>query len=540
MDDIHYEQLLRWCVTTLKLREIVESRVPMKSTYGGEIVPDHEPTPPKSDWVISIEGKLAQGCRDNVTSSWAEHSIYRFPCYLKNGEDKAWVPQIVSLGPYHHGGEHLHHMEQHKWRCLHRILKRSRQGIGLYLDSVKKVEQKARACYEGRISMSSDEFVEMMVLDGCFVIEMIHGFDMGFEELGYPRNDPVFSKKQGSIHQIQQDMIMLENQIPLEILDRLLGLQLGNPSQKKSVTKRATRFFFSLLPTSYIESSNKFEFNPLNDHGMVHCLEVFRNCLVGLGPKRHMTRLRSFGHKRFTRCLTELREAGIKIMENNARLGDIEFKDGILKIPPLEIHKWTRSLFLNLIAFEQSHFDCSNYITSYVIFMHHLINSPEDVRYLRNHGIIYHYLESDAQVAEFFIWLCQELSLDVRDNCLQDVSYDLEIYYRGASRQEAINSIVFDSIFGTNGLGIHTPDISPLAHLWSMLRMLRAVLARLWSMSTWRAFLTRKWNAWVAILKNKYFDNPWSIISLIAAFVLLVLTFMQTFYAVYAYYRPRS
>ncbi|KAF8041861.1 hypothetical protein BT93_A0452 [Corymbia citriodora subsp. variegata] len=288
------------------------------------------------------------------------------------------------------------------------------------------------------------------------------------------------------------------------------------------------------MPTFYMD------FNPLYDHGMVHCLEVLRNCLVRLGPKRHMTRLRSFDHKRFTRCLTELREAGIKIMKNNARLGNIEFKDGILKIPSLEIHKWTRSLFLNLIAFEQSHFGCSKYITSYVIFMHHLINSPEDVRYLRNHGIIYHYLESDAQVAEFFIWLCQELSLDVRDNCLQDVSYDLEIYYLGANYLDAIDSIVVHSISRAFGPAFHTPDMCIgflLAQLWSMLR---AVLAHLWSMSLLRAFVTRKWNAWVAILKNKYFDNPWSIISLIAAFALLVLTFIQTLYAVYAYYRPRS
>ncbi|KAI3497878.1 hypothetical protein L1887_33477 [Cichorium endivia] len=39
---------------------------------------------------------------------------------------------------------------------------------------------------------------------------------------GYPRCDPVFAMR-GSMHSIQRDMIMLENQIPLFILDRLLG-----------------------------------------------------------------------------------------------------------------------------------------------------------------------------------------------------------------------------------------------------------------------------------------------------------------------------
>ncbi|XP_039158364.1 UPF0481 protein At3g47200-like [Eucalyptus grandis] len=183
---VYDKELLAWYVITLKLRGTVESRLPKKSTYGGEIVSAYEPRPPGSEWVISIEEKLAQ----------------------------AWVPQIVSLGLYHHGEEHLRHLEQHKWRCLHRVLKRSGQGIALYLDSVKKVEWRARACYEGRISMSRNKFVEMMVLDGCFVIEMFLGFAEGFGKLGYAFNDPVFSM-QGSILQIQRDMIMLENQILL-------------------------------------------------------------------------------------------------------------------------------------------------------------------------------------------------------------------------------------------------------------------------------------------------------------------------------------
>ncbi|KAF8012363.1 hypothetical protein BT93_I0496 [Corymbia citriodora subsp. variegata] len=517
MAAIRYKELLGWYVITLKLRETVESQLPKKSTYAGEIVPHYEARPPKSEWVISIEGKIEQGGQDNLPGSWAKLSIYRIPRYFKNGEDKDWIPQIVSLGPYHHRDKHLRHMERHKWRCLHRILERS--------DSVKKVEQRARVCYEGRISMSHDKFVEMMVLDGCFVIEMFQGCVEGFKKLGYPPDDPVFSNKRGSILHIQRDMIMLENQIPLFILDRLLGLQLGNPNQKKRVAELAVKFFFPLLPKFWFnreDCCNTLEFDPLYDHGEVHCLEVFRRSLLRLGPKRPKTKPWDLINRRFTRCLTELREAGIKIRGRYARLGDIKFKDGILKIPPLKIHKWTRSLFLNLIAFEQSHFDCGNHVTSYVIFMNELINSPEDVRYLCNCRIIDHYLESDAQVAELFNWLCQEVALDITDSCLRDVSYDLEMYYFGAMSLDTLHSIV-----GTD---------DPTICTWYM--YFRFFLALCWSML--RAFLTRKWNAWVAILKNKYFDNPWSIISLIAAFVLLVLTFMQTVYTVYAYYKLPS
>lgn len=534
------ELFLGWYILTFKLRETVKSRLLKKSTYGGEIVPDHKPRPPKSEWVISIgeklsiEEKLARGRQDNVPGSWANLSIYRIPRYLKHGEEKAWVPQIVSLGPYHHSDEHLHHMELHKWRCLHRILERSGKGIGLYLDSVKKVERRARACYEGRISMSRDDFVEMMVLDGCFVIEMFQGFAEGFEKLGYPPNDPVFSMRE-SIRQTRQDMIMLENQIPLFILDRLLGLQLGDPNQKEKerVAKLALQFFspligiprFDIIGTSLVRETvhfidrdlrEKLTFDPLYDHGKVHCLEVVRRSLLHLGLKQPKTKQWSQSRGRLTFRLRKLQEAGIQIRKRLAdSWGDIQFENGILEIPPIEIHEGTRSLFLNLIAFEQSHFNCSHCVTSYVIFMHNLIISPEEVRYLRVKRIIKHCLGSDAEVVDLFQRLCQEVAFDRNDSFLQEIYHRLEVYYYG----------ILPSEF----------DVHRSAPRWVELKLL---LIFFWSL--WRTVLICKWNAWVAILKNKYFDNPWSIISLIAAFILLVLTFIQSFYTVYAYYRLRS
>ncbi|KAL3722079.1 hypothetical protein ACJRO7_034436 [Eucalyptus globulus] len=461
MAAIHNKELfLGWYLITLKLRETVKSRLPKKSTYGGEIVPDYERRPPESEWVVSIEEKLEQGRQDHVPSSWAKLSIYRFPHYLKNGEDKAWVPQIVSLEPYHYGEEHLRHMDRHKWRCLHRILERSNQKIDLYLDSVKKVEKKVRACYEGTISMSRDEFVEMMVLDSCFVIELFQGFTKGFEKLGYPRNDPVFSMRR-LILEIQRDMIMLENQIPLFILNRLLRLQLSDPNQKGCVAKLAIQFFDPLMPTQTIRPSHKrLEFNPLYNHDTVHYLEGFRRSLLHLGPKRSKTKQWPQSREKLTFCLTNLCEDGIEIrLSYPNSFWDIQFEQGILKISRLEIHEGTGSLFLNLIAFEQSHFDCENHITSYVIFMHNLISSPEDVQYLRCRGIIEHCLGSDAEVVDLFNRLCQGVAFDIKNSYLYDLSKKVDRYYLVK---------------------------------WLSLR----------------AALAQKWNAWRAILKSKYFDNP--------------------------------
>ncbi|XP_062102652.1 UPF0481 protein At3g47200-like [Humulus lupulus] len=528
------KELLSWYLITLKLRETVESGVTTspapnsaKSAEFSEQPQNHvqkqqhKPTEslqvvlkqdgdniedelksPDSEWVISIIEKLEQAQQDDFVGSWAKLCIYRVPHYLREGDDKAYFPQIVSLGPYHHGKRRLRQMDRHKWRSLHQCLKRNNQDIKLYLDSIKELEEKTRACYEGTITLSSNEFVEMMVLDGCFVLELFRGAAGGFKHLGYPRNDPIFAMR-GSMHSIQRDMIMLENQLPLFILERLLELQLGDPDKRVLVSKLALQFFDPLMPTdeplsksyrSKLESSmgyNAATFDPLSDQGALHCLDVFRRSLLrrGLQPEprvwmkrwSHSHRVADKRRQQLIHCVTELREAGVKFKKRKTdRFWDVKFKNGILEIPRLLIHDGTKSLFLNLIAFEQCHFDSGNDITSYVIFMDNLINSPEDVGYLHYCGIIEHWLGSDSEVADLFNRLCQEVVFDINDSYLSRLSADVNRYYN------------------------------------------------------------HRWNAWRASLRHNYFSNPWAIISFVAAVVLLVLTFAQTFYGVYSFYRPSN
>ncbi|XP_057500640.1 UPF0481 protein At3g47200-like [Actinidia eriantha] len=455
---------------------------------------------PESEWVITIKDKLEQARLEDVASAWVKLCIYRVPQCLREGDDKAYIPQTVSLGPYHHGRRRLRSMERHKWRALHHVLKRTHHDIKMYLDSIKEVEEKARDCYEGKITLSSNEFVEMMVLDGCFVLELFRGATEGFKRLGYNRNDPVFAMR-GSMHSIQRDMIMLENQLPLFVLDRILGLQYGQPEQRGMVAKLAVRFFDPLMPTDEPLSKsdmNKLEFSlgqattfdPFSDQGGLHCLDVFRRSLLRTGPKpepriwikrwSHARRVADKRRQQLIHCVTELSDSGIKFKKRKTdRFWDVKFKNGILRIPRLLIHDGTKSLFLNLISFEQCHLDSSNDITSYVIFMDNLINSPADVAYLHQQGIIEHWLGSDAEVAELFNRLCEEVVFDFNDSYLSRLS-------------EQVNQ-----------------------------------------------YCNYRWNAWRASLKHTYFNNPWAIISFVAAVVLLLLTLAQTFYGVYGYYNPR-
>ncbi|CAA0385423.1 unnamed protein product [Arabidopsis thaliana] len=477
---VFYKDMLSWYLLTLKIREKLETQnqesvlvnqdqnlpgLPeitrsdqdqnihnneqTQSDPGKIYLIKESPNDSRDDWVISITDKLEQAHRDDDTTLWGKLCIYRVPYYLQENDNKSYFPQTVSLGPYHHGKKRLRSMDRHKWRAVNRVLKRTNQGIKMYIDAMRELEEKARACYEGPLSLSSNEFIEMLVLDGCFVLELFRGAVEGFTELGYARNDPVFAMR-GSMHSIQRDMSKLENSL----------------ARDKS-------------------------FDPFADMGELHCLDVFRRSLLRSSPKpeprltrkrwSRNTRVADKRRQQLIHCVTELKEAGIKFRRRKTdRFWDIQFKNGYLEIPRLLIHDGTKSLFLNLIAFEQCHIDSSNDITSYIIFMDNLIDSHEDVSYLHYCGIIEHWLGSDSEVADLFNRLCQEVVFDTEDSYLSRLSIEVNRYY------------------------------------------------------------DHKWNAWRATLKHKYFNNPWAIVSFCAAVILLVLTFSQSFYAVYAYYKPPS
>ncbi|XP_020110126.1 UPF0481 protein At3g47200-like [Ananas comosus] len=521
------KELLSWYLITLKLKETVEANLskssapatptsdlgarpqPLLLTQGEEGGEERSPsariarspTPgPDAEWVISIREKLEQARQVDSACPWAKLSIYRVPKSLREGDERSYVPQVVSLGPFHHGRRRLRDMEPHKWRALHCVLGRTGHDVRAYLDAVRPLEDRVRACYEGGArGLPSNELVLSLVLDGTFALELFRGAaageEGGFAALGYSRRDPVFAMR-GAMHSVQRDMIMLENQIPLFVLDRLLGVQAGRPDQTGHVAPLAVRFLDPLMPTDEpllrtdrTRMAAAAEFDPLSGSGL-HCLDVFRQSLLRAGPQpapprpwhKRWSQTRRVADRRrqqLIHCVSELREAGIRCRRRKTdRFWDIAFEDGVLRIPRILIHDGTKSLFLNLIAFEQCHMDTTNNITSYVIFMDNLINSEDDVRYLHDRGIIEHWLGNEREVADLFNRLCQEVVFDINDSYLSGLSEQVNRYYN------------------------------------------------------------HKWSTWTATLKHNYFGNPWAIISLVAAVVLLLLTFTQTFYSVYGYYEP--
>ncbi|KAJ7962052.1 hypothetical protein O6P43_017329 [Quillaja saponaria] len=142
--------------------------------------------------------------------------IYRVAPKLRQVNAEAYTPQLISIGPFHHGKPQFKAMETRKERYYCEFLKRikSDRPFGKFKDYI--VENGIWNCYAD-ISMPDDkEFANMIELDAVFIM----GFFLRLKEEDQHKDDYVLSTpwlKEG----ICLDLILLENQLPIHVLNEL-------------------------------------------------------------------------------------------------------------------------------------------------------------------------------------------------------------------------------------------------------------------------------------------------------------------------------
>jgi hypothetical protein len=194
----------------------------------------------KRAWVVDVEKTLASADASVEVSRWQRHSIYRVPTCIKDLNAKAYRPQVVSLGPLHHGDGALRPMEEHKRRALGHLLRRAKKPLEEFAAAVEEAAEQLESAYldlldedRWRGAGGRETFLEMMIVDGCFVLEVIRAAWSGGKSVGdYAPNDPIFSRH-GVLYMvpyIRRDMLMLENQLPLLLLAKLVAVGTGKPA----------------------------------------------------------------------------------------------------------------------------------------------------------------------------------------------------------------------------------------------------------------------------------------------------------------------
>ncbi|XP_073056184.1 UPF0481 protein At3g47200-like [Primulina eburnea] len=466
-------------------------------------------------WVIKINSELNNMSNTSTQSAqWSKRSIYRVSACVTDLNKKAYQPQMVSIGPYHHGEENLRPMEEHKHRALLHFLKRSKKPLQSFIDELTPVVQDLKDAYDQltdpKWHKDTEAFIKLMIMDGCFILEILRttsqpqpqpqpqpqsqpqptttdGGDDKTTDHNYAANDPIFSShgRLNIVPYLKRDMLMLENQIPILVLKKLVDVQNDekqvsvqnvNPSKKgKDLTKAILSFFSqaSVKNTGFDKC--------------LHILDVYRKSLLqddhhhGDKDQIHTDQPHhdsNQGGDEIIRSATELIEAGIQIKESKTRsLKDISFRKGVLKLPLIVVDDALESLYLNLIAFERFHVGAGNEITSYIFFMDNIIDNARDVSLLHSCGVIQNALGSDKAVANLFNSLSKDVTLDPKSS--------LDMVHKKVSR-----------------------------------------------------YCQRPWHKWRANLMHTYFTNPWAILSVVAAIFLFALTIIQTVYSTLSYVNP--
>ncbi|XP_042486588.1 UPF0481 protein At3g47200-like [Macadamia integrifolia] len=330
----------------------------------------------------SIRTKLAVR-RSNPSLAVPISCIYRVHKRIRKMNEDAYTPDIVSIGPYHRGMENLQAMEDLKLQYLQTLLDRTRERTSLeeYVEALKKLEDEARGCYSEPIKLSSNEFIEMMLFDGFFIIELFRK-NFNSQYFRIDDNDLIFySKSRSAI--VVRDLVLLENQIPMSILEKLFNLSMDPKHDSLPLIKMALYFFSGLIP----QAMHKYPQNKDNIEVVAHnhLLDLLAYTLDSSLRVVKMPDLRTTVES--LPCVTELLCSGVKFKKSpiyNGSLIDIKYNEGVIEIPQLCVHDFTESFFRNLMAYEQYRFGGTPYITSYATLMDYLINSVDDVAFLRD------------------------------------------------------------------------------------------------------------------------------------------------------------
>ncbi|XP_020208680.1 UPF0481 protein At3g47200 [Cajanus cajan] len=419
--------------------------------------------------------------------------IQRVAHYLRDRKHfaKHYSPRLVSIGPIHHGEENLQLGEKYKLMWAKRYLERTKQDAkALYQKIASNIKQLKERFAEDVIKVVPDDekLSWMLLVDGCALLQILEKAKL---------HHPEMEVKVDQLVLLSQDVLLLENQLPYEVLKLLSG-----PNNEATLLNSMKEFFkfHHLLPgaknkdsakgKTKDEDSKSSEGHTLPEHTVeipleeepIHLLDQLRRSIIlDVVPHKEEPR----GKKKQDpdtvtyRNIQELRTAGIKLKANNSKsLRDISFSYrclclcAVLKLPQITVDDTTAPTFLNLIAYEVCPDFKNNYeICSFVAFMDSLIDHPDDVKELRKAGVLHNALGSDEEVAKLF------------------------------------NTISTDLV----------PDSKSYSHV-------RAKIEKHYS---------KKWRTWLALGYYTYFSNPWAIIAFHAAVFALVLTFLQTWLTVH-------
>ncbi|PQQ09247.1 hypothetical protein Pyn_26245 [Prunus yedoensis var. nudiflora] len=356
----------------------------------------------------ALKEKMRRNPGSTVSPLPPASCIFKVPEALRRHNPKAYEPHVVSIGPFHRGRDHpkLQRMETSKQWYLDTLLNRMDISLEIFIEIINKeakegiieFEKRARSFYAEPLDhLSQSEFIEIMILDGCFIIQLLWKIVNGEKD-----DDPIL--KMDCMYQyVCHDLLLLENQLPWFVLSTLYGVTLGKCYRSPPFStvlfeafcaQKSLKKYFNSYLQSLDKTCPKIDQKSLKkeEESALHILDLIRFFIVlEWEPEKEESKEELESD---IPPATALSEAGVKFKKDDSakNLLNIKFDNGVLKIPELAVAELTEPLLRNLIAFEQCYHGRSHQITSYAIFMDKLISSEKDIQLLSEEKILANWL----------------------------------------------------------------------------------------------------------------------------------------------------
>ncbi|XP_020185116.1 uncharacterized protein [Aegilops tauschii subsp. strangulata] len=412
----------------------------------------------------------------------------------RNVDCGEYDPDHVAIGPYNYPrpqsrSPHLA-MEHDKLTSLGKLLSAARamrpdMTVNVYINELRCLEESVRNCYANTFAdMTSEQFVRMLLLDGCYILSRLVGFQaQPADDASVTVEVGVPSANRAEALAVVRDVFYLaENQIPFFVLEKI-G-ELTALDGKDRVIKKITEYALDLMRRQkYKEAAPAMvPPQPTVPGNLLHLLHMHLKPAPPSAPPA--ATVNDSDQVRRWRSATEYSFAGVKFKgramnEKGMRsILDVKLNRGgsTLEVPRLDIDSETWRLLRNLMELEQRNREAvGSHVTAYCVFMSQVACTTKDVELLSKRDVIVHGHGNNDEVAKCFADLCKGIQFDPDDpecNYLRETCWILEKRSRSSSR---------------------------------------------------------RWMAW---LRRKYFRNPWLVIGLLAAVVGLACEVVQAVYSV--------
>ncbi|KAK7270741.1 hypothetical protein RJT34_26132 [Clitoria ternatea] len=528
----------------------------------------------EDSWVIQIN-QLVDETNLTILSKMPV-CIYQVPKSLSCVKPEAFAPQLIAIGPYTHFHPDLYPMERFKVLAAKRLLDHfKKHDLKQLVEQLHSTGPFIRASYHKYLDLKELTLLYTMAIDGLFLLDFFHNY----------LNENVFgSFISGLEEQVQRsgvkltkdaiirDLIKVENQIPTYVMWRILAIETSNPMDSVEVQE-----YLGSMLLSFCDKHSPFKFThtPPSSEAVTkhdHILDLLYHLVVPDHSEKSETLIKSQGmcNKNETTNIDSLTSKGSSSKPKFSLTLLVKVKDSITWI--LATLKKLKDVNIPLIQPIKKHLDPILNVSSHLESLssntpHSETESPvvvtkftiPSVDELHSVGIHFEASEGGIMGIEFDekrgIFYLPVLKLDVNSEVIMRnlvahealTKPDFLVFTRYTELMRAIIDTVEDVkllkgakiIEASSSLSVEETEVLFNGMSKSIGSTKTEKLDE--TIKKVNKYFHDKRRANICRTLTEYVYSSWKLFTLLATFVLLAMTALQTFCSAYdcpRYFRP--